>query len=100
MCTCHPFIRQGYTAKANSAQPCDDQDSDDEEADDPWFEEDAEIYYDEVDQKLREHATDYMDNNGESNSAAVTYAMQNLPPINDAAFSKTKHTTRVRVFYN
>ena len=38
-----------------------------------------------------------MDNNGESDSAAVTYAMQNLPPIIDAAFSKTKHTVQVGI---
>ena len=58
--------------------------------------EEADIFYDEVDQQLREHASGYLENGDDSSSPAVTYAMQNLPPTDVAAFSKTKHTTKVR----
>jgi hypothetical protein len=92
-----PLVIQGFARKASvDSDESDDEDDDDADPGSPWEGEDAEIFYDEVDQELREHASSYLDSSDNSAaSPAVTYAMQNLPAITNAAFSKAKHTAQV-----
>ena len=71
-----------------------DSDTEDDEDDDgvPWEEE---AFYDGADQYLHQHAQDYFSNAEGDDSTAVAYAMNGLPPLNNAAYCTKPHSAKV-----